>query len=50
VIVEIKETDEMWMEGLSLRDRRRLKQMLNDIYERISADFVDSGDSAQSSL
>jgi DNA-binding MarR family transcriptional regulator len=45
-----KQTDEVWMEGLSLRDRRRLKQMLNNIYERISADFVDSRDSAPSSL
>ena len=45
-----KKTDEGWMEGLSLRDRRRLKEMLNNIYERISADFVESKDRAESSL
>jgi DNA-binding MarR family transcriptional regulator len=42
-----KETDEAWMEGLSLRDRRRLKQMLSNIYERISANFIESNEIAE---
>ena len=41
-----KDTDEMWMQGLTLSDRRRLKQMLTDIYERISAD-ADSTESEE---
>jgi DNA-binding MarR family transcriptional regulator len=36
-----KSTDEAWMDGLSLTDRRRLKQMLTAIYERISSDADD---------
>jgi hypothetical protein len=35
------------MEGLSLRDRRRLKQMLSNIYERISANFIESNEIAE---
>ena len=45
-----KEIDETWMEGLSLRDRSRLKQTLNNIFERISADFIESEHCAQSSV
>jgi DNA-binding MarR family transcriptional regulator len=41
-----KATDEAWMDGLALPDRRRLKQMLNDIYERISVDLVETEDDA----
>ncbi len=34
-------TDEAWMNGLSLPDRRRLKRMLTDIYERLSAGVAE---------
>ena len=37
-----KAIDESWMDGLSLVDRRRLKELLNNIYERISVGVHES--------
>jgi len=42
-----KAIDDAWMEGISLPDRRRLKQMLRNIYERISLDAGETNGDEQ---